>query len=173
MSRCIHWLYNTSNLNCALERKSDLTGTVTCMSDYRRGLDWWLDLLHTLIQLTTLYSSLSHTHTHTHTHTLVSTVTSSQPLFGIGYRRRTFPLLWVPELFLCLNYQRLTATAHNDWTTAALWLLTNQLTSLHCTLLHCIHETQSVGRSSDIASERAYRNRRFQQYFHCYAQAAA
>jgi hypothetical protein len=34
--------------------------TVTCMSDFRRGLDWWLDLLNT------------YTHTHTHTQ-LVST----------------------------------------------------------------------------------------------------
>jgi hypothetical protein len=37
---------------------------VTCMEcDYTRVLDWWPDLLHTLIQrVTTLY-----THTHTHT----------------------------------------------------------------------------------------------------------
>jgi hypothetical protein len=33
----------------------------TCMSGYRRGLDWWLNLLHTLIQsVTTLYSLLLH-----------------------------------------------------------------------------------------------------------------
>jgi hypothetical protein len=31
--------------------------------DYRQVLDWWLNLLHTLIQhVTTLYSSLLHTH---------------------------------------------------------------------------------------------------------------
>jgi hypothetical protein len=37
-------------------------------SDYRRGLDWWSDLLDSLIQrVTTLYSSLLHTHIHTHT----------------------------------------------------------------------------------------------------------
>jgi hypothetical protein len=38
------------------------------------------------------------THTHTHTHTLVPAVTSVLPLLGIGFHRRMFPLLWVPEL---------------------------------------------------------------------------
>jgi hypothetical protein len=33
-----------------------------------------------------------------------------------------FPLLWVPELFRCLNYQLLTATTHNDRNTAVFWL---------------------------------------------------
>jgi hypothetical protein len=36
---------------------------------------------------------------HYYTHTLVSTVTSSMPLLGSGFQRRTFPFLWVPELF--------------------------------------------------------------------------
>jgi hypothetical protein len=31
------------------------------------------------------------------TPTLVSTVTSSLPMLGSGFHRRTFPLLWVPE----------------------------------------------------------------------------
>jgi hypothetical protein len=31
-------------------------------------------------------------------HTVVSTVTSSLPLFGSGFKRRTFPFLWVPEM---------------------------------------------------------------------------
>jgi hypothetical protein len=32
------------------------------MSDYRRGLDCWLDIMHTLLQrVTTLYNSLLHT----------------------------------------------------------------------------------------------------------------
>jgi hypothetical protein len=44
---------------------------VTCMEyDYIWILDWWLDLLDTLLQhVTTLYSSLLHTHTHKHAHT--------------------------------------------------------------------------------------------------------
>jgi hypothetical protein len=33
---------------------------------------------------------------------------------GNGFQRRMIPLLWVPELFPCLSYQLLTATAHND-----------------------------------------------------------
>jgi hypothetical protein len=56
-------------------------------SDYRRSLDWWPDLLHTLIQrVTAIYSSL------------VSAVTSSLLLLGSGFQRRKFPFLWVPEL---------------------------------------------------------------------------
>jgi hypothetical protein len=38
------------------------------------------------------------THARTHTHTLVFTVTSSLPLLGSGFQRRTFAFLWVPEL---------------------------------------------------------------------------
>jgi hypothetical protein len=60
-------------------------------NDNRRVLDWWLDLLHTLIQcLTTFYSSLLRT--------LVSTVKFSLSLLGSGFQRWTFPLLSVPEL---------------------------------------------------------------------------
>jgi hypothetical protein len=61
--------------------------------DYRRALVWWPDLLHPLIQrVTTDYSSLLHTNR------LVSTVTSSIPLPGSGFQRRTSPLFSVPEL---------------------------------------------------------------------------
>jgi hypothetical protein len=49
------------------------------------------------------------------TYTLLTTDTSPLPLFGNGFQRRTFHFLWVPELSLCLSYQLLTATAHNDW----------------------------------------------------------
>jgi hypothetical protein len=56
--------------------------------------------------------------------------------------RRTFPLLWVPELSPCLSYQFLTAAAHND-RIAVLWLLTNSPT-LHFTALHCTAPTTSV-----------------------------
>jgi hypothetical protein len=56
-------------------------------------LDWWLDLLYTLIQsVTILYSSLLHTHTP------MFTCTSLLPLLGTGFQRRTFPFLWVPGL---------------------------------------------------------------------------
>jgi hypothetical protein len=34
------------------------------------------------------------------THTLVSTVTSSLPLFGSSFQLHMFPFLWVPELSL-------------------------------------------------------------------------
>jgi hypothetical protein len=60
-------------------------------------------------------------HCHTHTRTR-SIVTSSVPLLGSSFQRRTFPFLWVPELSPCLSYQLLTVTAHNDWTTAVISL---------------------------------------------------
>jgi hypothetical protein len=48
------------------------------------------------------------------TQTLVSTVTSSLPLLGNVFQRRTFPFIWVPELTPWLSYyELLTATAHN------------------------------------------------------------
>jgi Trk-type K+ transport system membrane component len=43
-----------------------------------------------------------------------------QLLSGNGFQRRTFLLLWVPELSSCLSYQLLTATAREDWTAAVL-----------------------------------------------------
>jgi hypothetical protein len=78
-------------------------------------------------RVTTLYRSLLH-----HTHTLVSIVTSSMPLLGNGFQRRTLPFFWVPEISLCLSYQLLTATAYN-WAPEVMWLshsLINQLTPL-------------------------------------------
>jgi hypothetical protein len=42
----------------------------------------------------------------------------------IAASNRGRPLLWVPELSLCLRYKLLTATTHKDWTTS------NQLTPL-------------------------------------------
>jgi hypothetical protein len=54
-------------------------------SDCRRVLDWWPDLLDSLImRVTTLHSSLLHT---------VSTVKSSLPFVGSDFQRRTFPFL--------------------------------------------------------------------------------
>jgi hypothetical protein len=85
-------------------------------NDYKWVLNWWSYLLDSLTQcMTTLYSSLLHTHT-----LVVSTVTSSLPLFGssFSFQWRTIPFLWVPDL----SYQFLTATADNDWTIAVLQL---------------------------------------------------
>jgi hypothetical protein len=65
--------------------------------------------------MTTLYNSLFHT--------VVFLVNYSlhYPLPGNGFQRRTFPLLWVPELSPCLSYKFLRETAHNYWTWV-LWL---------------------------------------------------
>jgi hypothetical protein len=49
-----------------------MNNIVTCMSDYRRGLDWWLDLLTTYTLTTHDYAL----HT-TDPHRLVSSVYSS------------------------------------------------------------------------------------------------
>jgi hypothetical protein len=69
--------------------------------DYRWVLDWCLDLLESLIQcMAILHSSLLHTHVFT---SCCSVVASSS---GCS----------------CLNYQLFTAMAHNDWTSAVLWL---------------------------------------------------
>jgi hypothetical protein len=55
-----------------------------------------------------LYNSLQHALR------LFSLLCLHQSLSGNGFQRRTFPLLWVPELSPCLSYQLLTATAHKD-----------------------------------------------------------
>jgi hypothetical protein len=78
-------------------------------SDYKLVLDWWLDLLDSLIQRVTIQFTV--------THTLLSTVTYSLPLLGSGYQRRTFPFLWVSELSLA------SATSFSlQLLTAVLWL---------------------------------------------------
>jgi hypothetical protein len=48
------------------------------------------------------------------------TITSSLPLLGSGFQRRTFPFLWVPQRVPDISYQLLTATAHKDWTAVVL-----------------------------------------------------
>jgi hypothetical protein len=116
-------------LTCVLGRK--YCHVYEC--DYRRGLDWWPDLLHPLIQrVTTLYKSLLHTHTSVHSHVFTSrcSVAVSTAEVPLPLGSRTVP---------GLSYPLLTATAHNDWTSAIFWLtqsLTNQLfTSLNSTPL--------------------------------------
>jgi hypothetical protein len=52
------------------------------------------------VHRTLWYSAWLHftVHYYTHTHTHQYPVTSSLPLLGSGFQRRTFPSLWVPEL---------------------------------------------------------------------------
>jgi hypothetical protein len=99
-----------------------------------------LSLIHTLS------SSLQHVLS------LLSLLCLHQLLSGNGFQQQPLPLLWVPELPPWLSYRLLTTTDHNDWTAAILWLLTNQLTSLCCTQLHCTHWIER-GWSRDMASE--------------------
>jgi hypothetical protein len=81
------------------------------VSDYRRVLEWWLNLLHTLVQcLTTLYISPSHTYTIVHSHVFTAVALYRLPL-PMGSRN-------VPGL----SYQLSTARAHNDRTPAILSL---------------------------------------------------
>jgi hypothetical protein len=66
------------------------THIVTHMSVTTDGvLDWWSDLLDSLIQHVTNTSHF--------TVTQVSTVKSSLSLSGSGFQWRAFPFLWVPE----------------------------------------------------------------------------
>jgi hypothetical protein len=86
-----------------------ISNTVTWFSDFRRVLDWWLDLLDSLIQcVTTLYSTLLHTKvSKVHVFTSRCLVAASK-----GGRSPSSGLPNWPRL--------LTATAQNDWTTAVL-----------------------------------------------------
>jgi hypothetical protein len=64
---------------------------VNCMSDRRRGFDWWLDLLIALTHYSWLHFTVQ-CYTHTHTHTLLFSVCYSlqQSLPGNGYYRWRF-----------------------------------------------------------------------------------
>jgi hypothetical protein len=79
---------------------------VTCMSDYRRGLDCWSDLLESLI------------HCHTQTSVLYLLVFTSRCLVAASTADDPLPLgsRTIPGL----SYQLLRATAHNDWAPAVL-----------------------------------------------------
>jgi hypothetical protein len=95
-------------------------------------------IAHLYMQLVTTsnYSAVANSHTAIHYSTLkFSQPAVSSQFSGNDFRWWTFPFIWVPELCRCLSYQ-LTATAHNNYTAAVLWLtlthsLTNQLTPLH------------------------------------------
>jgi hypothetical protein len=75
---------------------------VTCMSDYRRGLVLVIGVIdnlqivttsnYNIIAISTIYSSLEHALS------FFSLFSLHQSFPGNGFQRRTFPLLWVPEL---------------------------------------------------------------------------
>jgi hypothetical protein len=73
---------------------------VTCQCDYRRGLDWWLDLLNTYKQLVTTsnYNNL------TGLHTLKTTVTAAHVIFYVFISRF---LVTNPNNVSCLRPYRL------------------------------------------------------------------
>jgi hypothetical protein len=84
-----------------------------------------------------LATARDYTLQYTVTHTLLSTATPSLPLFVRCFNGRRSLSSGLTNSHR-LSYQLLTATAHNDWNPAALWLnqsLSNQLSSL--TPLHC------------------------------------
>jgi hypothetical protein len=75
--------------------------------DYRPVLDWWSNLLDSLIQrVTTLHNSLLRVITHT----LMSTIT----LLGSGFQRRTSHFFCVPEISpaSATSYSRLTHSSN-------------------------------------------------------------
>jgi hypothetical protein len=77
---------------------------IVTSNDYRQVLDWWLDLLHTLIpSVTTFYSFLLH---------IVFTVTSSLPLLGNGFQPRSFPSSGFPN---CLRPQLPASDRNSSW----------------------------------------------------------
>jgi hypothetical protein len=83
----------------------------------------------TLKHTTRDYSAIANSHTLQIHHTLSRN----------GFQRRTFPLLWVPELSPCLSYQLLIATAYKDWISAVLSLTHSPTNSIHSTDCHCQH----------------------------------
>lgn len=66
-------------------------------SDYRWVLNWWSDILDSLIHSAWLHFTF-HYYIHTRAHTLVPTVMSSLPLLGSGFQRRMSPFLSIAEL---------------------------------------------------------------------------
>jgi hypothetical protein len=84
---CTCVVYFTVNSDHTVSNNNVTWWSVTIHGD----LDWWPDLLDSLIQRATILCTLLHTHTP------VSTVTSSMPLFGSGFQRWTFPFFWVLE----------------------------------------------------------------------------
>jgi predicted heme/steroid binding protein len=73
------------------------------------------------------------------THTLVFTVTSSLPLLGSGFLRRTFPCLWAPETSpasdISFSHQWLTAAEPHSLTNQLIHWLTSGWRPSHTNLL--------------------------------------
>jgi hypothetical protein len=62
----------TSDLASGFKAHIVFVNIVTCMSDYRRGLDWWLDLFYTLT-----HDSWLHFIIHSYTHTSILSLLQS------------------------------------------------------------------------------------------------
>jgi hypothetical protein len=99
-------------------------------SDYRRGLNWCLDLLRSLI-----HNSWLHFTGYCYTQTLVSTVTSSLPLLGSGFQRRKstsceFPNYPRPQLLVShsnSSQQRSPRSYLTNSLTRLQWLIDSRL----------------------------------------------
>jgi hypothetical protein len=118
----------------------------TWRSDYRRGLDCWLDLLHTY---KTLYYSSQITIGHTRSSQSVTVFTSR--CLVAATKKQTFPFLWVPELPQFLSYQLLTATAHNEWTATILQLTNSPINSLLKSLSESESYITTDGQSASLS----------------------
>jgi hypothetical protein len=106
--------------------------------------------------------SLIHTHCRSvqYAPSLLSLLCLQQSLTGNDLHWRTFPILRVPELYPCLSYQLLTATATRTEPQQS----SNSLTLLHCTTLSNWTE---LGQLNHIASELTHWEHRLQHLFCC------
>jgi hypothetical protein len=132
--------------------------TVTCTSDYRRGLDWRIDLLTTHKSLTTNNYNILPISTLQITPHYVFSVYIHQSLLGNSSSQ------W---LFLCNVFTRrflVTYFSNGDSSASVARRLTLHSWTLNCTALTRWTED---GRSSHIASERIHREHRLQHLFYC------
>jgi hypothetical protein len=97
--------------------------TVTWLSTTRGG--FWID---DRISWTLWHSAWLHFIVHYYTYKVVSTVTSSPPLLGSGFERRTFPVPQLPASHS--NRSRLNLSS-----SLTHWLIHNQLIQTHCHFL--------------------------------------
>jgi hypothetical protein len=72
--------------------------------------------LHIQLVTTSKYNNIPNSDPafHYSTHLSLLSLMCLHQFYGNGLQWRTFPFLWVPELFPCLSQQFLTATAHKD-----------------------------------------------------------
>jgi hypothetical protein len=98
--------YSEARFNGVLPYMDNIVTYMDC--DYRWVLDWWWDLLDSLIQcMTTLCSSLFNTHTSVHIHVFTAVAWWHFPTVS-------FPLPQGSQTVPNLSYQLLTATSVND-----------------------------------------------------------